>query len=213
MGLNFKDLFQLPAELEPYLPDYRYWLCDLSQYSDEELQGQALLQVSLLLFKNIFSAELPDRLPGIFQLVKEILQRKSGLDCVESIFHYLASAGKNITNENLNKAVEKAIPQGGKIMSTLAEKWFNEGVQEGVKQGMQQGIQQGMQQGIQQGIQQGMQQGLLDYIELGLELKFGIEGLREFPRIRKITDIDVLHAIRNGIKTATSLEELRKIYQ
>lgn len=67
--------------------------------------------------------------------------------------------------------------------------------------------------GIKQGLQQGSQQSLLKGIALGLELKFGDEGLRELPEIRKITDIDVLNAILERIKTLSTINELRKIYQ
>ena len=229
VGLNFKDIFETPPELEPYLPDYRYWLCDLSPYSDAEIKGQVLLQVHLLLMKYIFSEDLPKWLPEIFTLLREIRHGKTGLDYLETIFRYIASAGKHVTDENLKSAIKAAIPQGGAVMSSLAQKWFEEGEQKGIKEGLEQGLQQGiqqglqqglkqglkqgLQQGLQQGIQQGIQQGLLDYIELSLEFRFGSEGLRELTRIRKITDVDVLYTIRKGIKTIKSLKELRKLYQ
>ena len=43
--------------------------------------------------------------------------------------------------------------------------------------------------------------GLLEGIELGLELKFGVEGLGRLAKIRKIQDTDVLKAIQAGLKT------------
>ncbi len=71
----------------------------------------------------------------------------------------------------------------------------------------------GIKKGIEQGIQQGIRHGLLKAIELGLELKFGTEGLKIYPEIKKIEDVDVLEAISEGIKSAESIEELRKIYK
>lgn len=73
-------------------------------------------------------------------------------------------------------------------------------------------LQQGLQQGMQQGIQQGMRQGLLSGIELGLELKFGIEGLRLLAEISEIQSLEKLEQIRDGFKTANTLEEFRQIY-
>jgi len=51
-------------------------------------------------------------------------------------------------------------------------------------------------------------QGLLEGIELGLELKFGAEGLGRLAEIRKIQDTDVLKAIQAGLKAVTTLDEL-----
>ncbi len=67
--------------------------------------------------------------------------------------------------------------------------------------------------GFNRGIQQGIRQGLLAGIELGLELKFGTDGVRLLPEIYKIEDVDVLRAVHEGLKTASTLEELRRIYK
>ena len=71
----------------------------------------------------------------------------------------------------------------------------------------------GIEKGREEGIQQGIQQGLVSAIELGLELKFGSEGLELLPEISPIKDLEVLTAIKDGIKKANSLEELRSYYQ
>lgn len=56
-------------------------------------------------------------------------------------------------------------------------------------------------------------EGLLEAIELGLELKFGASSLFVMDEISQIYDIEQLRAIKEGIKTATSIDELRSIYQ
>jgi hypothetical protein len=53
---------------------------------------------------------------------------------------------------------------------------------------------------------------LLAGIELGLELKFGAEGLRLLPEIQQLTDVDVLRAVRQSIRTAATPEDLREIW-
>ena len=62
------------------------------------------------------------------------------------------------------------------------------------------------------GLQQGLQQGLHAAIELGMELKFGSEGLSLLSEISKITDLPLLQAIKAAIREVESLEEIRLVY-
>lgn len=67
--------------------------------------------------------------------------------------------------------------------------------------------------GIQKGRVQGMREGLLAGIELGLNLKFGTEGLELLAEISSLEDVEQLRAILTGLKTLNTLSELRQIYQ
>lgn len=80
------------------------------------------------------------------------------------------------------------------------------------RKAIKRGFAQGIEEGIEKGIEKGTRQELYEGIELGLELKFGEEGLKLMPEIREITDIVVLKAIRSRIKPAKSLDDLRGIY-
>ena len=60
---------------------------------------------------------------------------------------------------------------------------------------------------------EGLIEGLLEGIKLGLDLKFGNEGLQLLPEISQIQDIEALKEIQSGIKQAGSTEELRSVYQ
>jgi hypothetical protein len=59
---------------------------------------------------------------------------------------------------------------------------------------------------------EGKSEALLTGIEVGLELKFGATGLECLPEIRKIEDVQTLQTILQAIKTATSIEELRRLW-
>ncbi len=63
------------------------------------------------------------------------------------------------------------------------------------------------------GIRKGLQQGLLSGIALGLELRFGNEGLNFLPEISQIQDVQVLEMVLEGLKTISSLDELRQVCQ
>ncbi len=62
-------------------------------------------------------------------------------------------------------------------------------------------------------LNQGEIKGLISGIELGLELKFGSQGLQLMSEISQIKNIEALTAIREGIRTKNNLEEIRQIYQ
>jgi hypothetical protein len=72
--------------------------------------------------------------------------------------------------------------------------------------------QKGIEQGIEQSLQQ-MRQILWESIELGLELKFGSEGLEILPEISDIQDVEQLRAILAGLKRVNTLSQLRQFYQ
>jgi hypothetical protein len=107
------------------------------------------------------------------------------------------SATDRITERDLQEAVEAVIPEGGALMMTIAQQW----------------LERGMQQGEQRGEQRGERKGLLEGVTLGLELKWGADGLRLLPEIGPIEDVYLLRAIHEGLKRVSTPDELRRIYQ
>ena len=66
---------------------------------------------------------------------------------------------------------------------------------------------------LQQGEQKGIRQERLASIELGLEVKFGTEGLQLMPEISQISDLELLKAIQRGVMSVNTIDELQQIYQ
>ncbi|MBW4571331.1 MAG: Rpn family recombination-promoting nuclease/putative transposase [Tolypothrix carrinoi HA7290-LM1] len=71
--------------------------------------------------------------------------------------------------------------------------------------------QQILREGEARGQQQGRREEMLSGIELGLEIKFGTEGLQLMPEISQISDLNRLKAIQRGILTSNTLEEFRQL--
>jgi len=57
-----------------------------------------------------------------------------------------------------------------------------------------------------------LKDGLLRGIEACLKLKFGPDGLKVFPEIRQLEDVEVLQTILDAIETAATPEELRRVW-
>ena len=142
---QFSALIAAPAALQPYVPNFGYQLCDLSRDELKDLQGQATLQIALLLFKYIFTDELSARLSSILALFRTLLnQQRDGLGYLETVLRYLAQAADKLDEGALQQALNEALPAiGGTIMPTLAETWIEQGMQKGMQEGMQEGLQQG----------------------------------------------------------------------
>ncbi len=68
--LNFHEIFlDLPSLLAPYVPDFRYFLYDLTKVKDSEIKGDAILQIGLLSLKYARDEDLPEKLDEIFSSI------------------------------------------------------------------------------------------------------------------------------------------------
>ncbi|MDW8316396.1 MAG: Rpn family recombination-promoting nuclease/putative transposase [Anaerolineae bacterium] len=185
-------MYDGPAELLTYFPDFRYWLVDLSQFTDQEVRGEAVLRLVLLAMKHVNDPDGIRRVREIFDLMERLWQTESTAEVVALVLRYLATGSTTMTEADLRDAMEQHWPEGVTIMATIADNWLR--------------------QGIQQGILQGRREGLIDAISLGIRLRFGKEGLPLLPEIRRIEDIAVLEAIYDSFETIESLDDLRRIY-
>ncbi|MCG8353704.1 MAG: Rpn family recombination-promoting nuclease/putative transposase [Chloroflexales bacterium] len=199
---DFDALLDGPADLHPYGPAFRYELYDLSQYRDEELVGAATLQVALQVLKYIFDDQLAQRLPAILALLTALSRQRSGLDYLYTVLRYVAQAGRTVTEDALRQAVRTVFAaEGEAMMTTVAEQWRERGKQEGLALGKQEGL------------AEGARQGLLAAIALGLELRFGDDGLALLPDIQAVSNLETIQALYTALKSVDSPDDLRRIYQ
>lgn len=102
-NVNFSHLVTVPSGMNDYVPSFQYYLYDLSQFRDEEIQGKILSRVSLLLFKHIFDADFGDRFVQICELLREIKDRKTALEYLRSVLEYIANASDTIDQNQVKK--------------------------------------------------------------------------------------------------------------
>lgn len=192
---NFLSGFNGPVEpLVEYIPDFKYVLYDLSEYSDEQIKGTVMARITMLLLKHVFEPDLADRLPHIFSLLKELSEKKTGLQYFESLIKYVFSNVDDITVDKMQAIVHNALLEDkGDYIVTLAEKLRK--------------------QGLEQGLAQGLEQGLFEAVELGISIKFeDTEETRAvMEKIKKVKNIGLLKALKESLKTADSPSDLIRI--
>ena len=192
--LDFRDLFCCPEELMSYVPGFEYTLWDASRYSDEEIKGSVVLRVALLILKYIFREDLREHLPRILRLLRNLSEKRTGIEYIETILKYIINAAptENINREDLKAAVDEALPHiGGEIMPTIADSLRQEG----------------MQQGMQQGILQSAREAVIDNLEVRFE--FVPESI--VNRLNEIHDPSILRIFRRKAVKVMSLEEFEQI--
>jgi len=80
-------------------------------------------------------------------------------------------------------------------MPTLAEQWVEEGLQRG----------------RQEGRLEGTRDGLLAGMGPALETMFGPDGVALMSELRDIEDVNVLRRVADAIRTARTVEDLRRL--
>jgi predicted transposase/invertase (TIGR01784 family) len=141
---RFHELVELPDVVARYVPKFEYLIWDLSRYSDEEIRGGVALRVAFLLMKHIFSKDAGKRLPEIFGLLEEVMQKRTGLQYLEAALRYVLSGASHVKEEDVVRALKKIrIEEGGDLMATLAQQWIEQGIEKGIEQGIEKGIEQG----------------------------------------------------------------------
>jgi predicted transposase/invertase (TIGR01784 family) len=141
---RLKSCFKnLPEEIAPFIPDFKYIFVDLSHYTDEEIADriftQASLKISLLILKNIFHTEkLEKELRNFFEIGRIYFQEEKGLKFLESIIKYVFQVTE-IKTLRVVEAIKPVTPKGGDLAMTTAEKLRQEGKQEGRQEGRQEG--------------------------------------------------------------------------
>ncbi len=175
------ELVNAPEAVRAYVPDFQYLFYDLTAIEDDTLRANVMLAAGLLLMKYIRQPALRERLGEIVTLIGEMVAAGSGVEAAVALLRYVAEAGRYVTEDELREAVN-ALPKGGEVMATIAQRW----------------LEQGLQQGLQQGIQQGMRDGMVKALLALLRVRFGpeeaqLEDIRS--RLAQVENIEQLEAL------------------
>ena len=130
---NFREYFEPNLVIDGYLIDFKFVIFDTTEIENHDIIKRIdnlYLSASLLLMKNIFR-DIRELKP----ILKEIVTLDD--DRVIRLFEYIV-VNKDIEKDKFNEILLEV--KGEDKMSTLAERWLDEGRAEGMQRGIQQGI-------------------------------------------------------------------------
>lgn len=192
---QFSRLFDLPEELRPYFPDYQYWLCDLSQYSDEALKQTVTLRAQLLVLKYILRADFGPRFIEMVALLRQLLAQERGMEQVYTLLKYVARATEQLAPQTFMEVVEAIFTETGENpMPTIVEQWLEQGRVEGRVEGREEGR------------EEGQREATLTILRRYLATRFNID-LHHFDTDLTPLDLPALTTLSEHAFTATTLAE------
>jgi predicted transposase/invertase (TIGR01784 family) len=170
-------------DLAGYIPDFGFELYDLHRYTDDEIKGTIASRLALLLLKHIRDPDLDRKLPGIFALLRTLMEKETGLQWLEVVIRYLASARdkKVLSWKQIQEIAAKAISEeAGRFVMTLEEKTLTRGEIKAFREG----------------------------IELGITYKFPGDIDAVMTEVNKIDDPATLKEITKAVHTAKDISEI-----
>ena len=189
---QFSDYFEGTDEIFcRFVPEFEYLLTDLSKFSNEEIKQKVFkrvsLEIALLVMRNILNEkELEKDLKDFLEIGRHYFEEEEGLKFLESVIRYLYSSTEIEVDKVVN-TIKEISEKGGEMGTTTAAKLIEKGKIEGKIEGLKEAI------------------------EIGLELKYGVEGLRLLERISKVSLVEKLEAIKEAVKISKNMEEIEKL--
>jgi predicted transposase/invertase (TIGR01784 family) len=127
----------LPKDILRYVPSYEYLVYDLSSFTDDEIKGEAVVQIIIRLFINIFrnKGDIKSIVTEAGNALEELFDKNKGSEYFEVFIRYIMAV-KDMDIEDIISEDD----QNGRsdLIMALADKLRNEGIEQGIKKGIEQ---------------------------------------------------------------------------
>jgi predicted transposase/invertase (TIGR01784 family) len=181
IATEFSALLDVPEELRPYQPNFRYHLSDFSYLSDETIRGEIWLRVCLSVLRAIFNPRLRHELDDLATLVFRLSSQRTGLEYIRTIMYYLSDATDRVKREDLEEVLLRQGAEGERVMATIAQEYIREGFEQGRINMLQE-----------------------DVLDL-LHIRFEPVGTTVREQITAVTSITILRQLHREAATADSM--------
>ena len=124
--------------LRAFVPEFRYHLCDLSHYTDEELEQGAELPPALLALRHVFSRDAKRQLTRVIERTTTWQDERERLEFLETLAVYYTTGSKLSQREVVTTVDDIFKQQFSHIKIPLFERWREEGRVEGRQEALSQ---------------------------------------------------------------------------
>jgi len=136
---EYKDF---PPDLQKYVPDYEFFLYDVSGYKDENVQLNVFLRIILMVFRDIRKKDIHTVVNTIYQAVdylRQLQDQTRATAYLETLFYYIFRVQRHLTKKQFYDIIDhigNTYQEGSELTMTLAEIFRNEGKEEGRAEGI-----------------------------------------------------------------------------
>jgi predicted transposase/invertase (TIGR01784 family) len=192
---QFAQLFDVPPELEAYIPHFEHILVDLSGYTKADIQGSLILQGFLRLLKYVHHPDFARYFWEMVDLFHAISEQETGMKAIETYLTYLVRGTDKLDRGLIVDVFNQALDEqkGTTLMGTIAEELFK----------------QGEAQGKLVGIAIGEERAFMETITAFLSYRFQIEPTTYQPALQKL-DVRALNRLSKQVFTCETIAEFEQ---
>jgi predicted transposase/invertase (TIGR01784 family) len=128
-------LFENIENTGDYIPEFKSEVFEISHIPDEKIKGEILLRVHFLIQKYSGTPKISEKIHEILILLLSLSNKRTKTEYLETLLRYIVATNEVEQMENITTEIEKTIEKGGMAMPTIAEKWFEDGVEKGIEKG------------------------------------------------------------------------------
>jgi hypothetical protein len=125
---RFSRLFGSKSELNSFLPDFQYIMCDLSKISEFDFSDTKILETGMYLLKSIHDNDFEDQLPHILNPLKQSIEIDYIKRFLAYVVEYICGSSKMSEND-IETVMDEIFSKTGKdIYKNVHEQIFFQGV-------------------------------------------------------------------------------------
>jgi len=125
--------------MKAYIPKFCYEIYDISHLPDEEIKGEVLARIVLLIAKYIFKPDMKEKVFETARLFQEVANQETALEILEVLLRYVTQATGKFEEGDIRKIIGQTSIRED-IMQTFIDKYINQGMEKGMQKGMKKGM-------------------------------------------------------------------------